>query len=217
MAHRIESIDNKLELVTEEGIRLSLDFVSDKKYQRPHRGKNELIAKALGLSLGYREVWDLTAGLCEDSWFLLKLGFKVHAFERHPLLCQLIENALLHAKTEMTAAKLLERFEFSNLDSLSELKKIETAQGPETVYLDPMFSFDKTRSALPRKEMQIFRQVVGADLDAKDLLHEALRVAKHRVVVKRPSKESPLIENPKHRYQGTAVSYDLYIPREGLK
>ena len=75
-----------------------------------------------------------------------------------------------------------------------------------------MFSFEKKKSALPRKEMQIFRSVVGADADSMDLLKESLRVAKDRVVVKRPIKEAPLMEQVQHRFEGSAIRFDLYQP-----
>lgn len=53
------------------------------------------------------------------------------------------------------------------------------------VYLDPMYPH-KQKSALVKKEMRIFQHLVGADLDADELLTPVLQLARKRVVVKRP-------------------------------
>ena len=40
---------------------------------------------------------------------------------------------------------------------------------PDVVYLDPMFPH-REKSALVKKEMRVFQELVGADNDADDLL-----------------------------------------------
>ncbi|MBX2995042.1 MAG: class I SAM-dependent methyltransferase [Bdellovibrionaceae bacterium] len=211
---KIEHTERGAELVTDDGLRLHLDFVNDRlKYQRPHRGKSELIAKAIGLSKGFHQVWDLTAGLAEDAWFLVRLGAEVTAFERQPLIAELVEDARQRAARAPETAELAARFSLRAGDAIEILRALQKGSGPEVIYLDPMFSFEKKKTALPRKEMQIFRSVVGADADASDLLREALRVAKDRVVVKRPLKEPPLLEGLQHRFEGTTIRYDLYNPK----
>ena len=59
------------------------------------------------------------------------------------------------------------------------------------IYLDPMFPH-RDKSALVKKEMQVFRTVVGDDDDSPALLKAALAVATYRVVVKRPRKAEPV-------------------------
>lgn len=202
-----------MELVTAEGLRLFLDFVSDRvHYQKPHRGKSELIAKATGLSKGFTEIWDLTAGLAEDAWFLVRLGARITAFERHPLIAALVADAWERARSHPSTEELASRFSLKKEDALAALSRIADGQGPSVIYMDPMFSFKKEKSALPRKEMQIFRSLVGADEDSSSLLKEALRVARDRVVVKRPLKEPPLLEGVQHRFEGSAIRFDLYQP-----
>lgn len=214
MAARLERTAEGLELVTDEGLHLLLDFVGDRtRYRKPHRGKNELIAKATGLSKGFTEIWDLTAGLAEDAWFLVALGAKVTAFERHPLIAELVKDAHQRALASPVTAEQAARFEIRGEDARTALAKIKDHEGPSVIYMDPMFQFAKEKSALPRKEMQIFRALVGADEDSTDLLREALRVAKDRVVVKRPIKEAPLLPRVQHRFEGSAIRYDFYSPR----
>lgn len=208
----LKKTNRGLELFVDEQRSLFLDFVNDSKYRRPHRGKNELIAKALGYSSGFREVWDLTAGLCEDALFISQLGFKVSAFERHPQLAALIADALDRLKLSKPENKY-SNISLKQADSINFLSEISDASGPEVLYLDPMFEYSKIKSALPRIEMQIFRALVGPDVDAKELLQQAIRVAKKRVVVKRPRKELPMLDQVQHSFEGRAVSYDLYMPR----
>ena len=200
-------------MVTDDGLRLHLDFLKDKKhYQRPHRGKQELMAKAIGLGKGFSEVWDVTAGLAEDAWFMLRLGARVTAFERNPLIAALVKDAWERARAHPALSQVVDRFEVMNRDSIEMLREMKAGSGPEVIYMDPMFHFEKKKTALPRKEMQIFREIVGADSDAENLLREALRVARSRVIVKRPLKEHPLLPGVQHRFEGSSIRYDLYQP-----
>ncbi len=213
MSSELRSTDKGLELVTDEGLRLLLDFVGDRAhYQKPHRGKSEIIAKAVGLPRGLKEIWDLTCGLAEDAWFLVRLGASVTAFERHPQIAALVHDAWSRAKAVPATAELASRFTLVQEDAIMHLRAKMTCTGPEVIYLDRMFSFEKKKSALPRKEMQIFRRVVGADTDSMELLREALRVARDRVVVKRPLHEPPLLVGVQHRFEGSAIRYDFYNP-----
>ena len=78
---------------------------------------------------------------------------------------------------------------------------------PDVVYLDPMYPHKK-KSALVKKEMRIFQQLLGGDEDADKLLAPALKLALNRVVVKRPDsapwldnvKPNMAIESKKHRF-----------------
>ena len=78
------------------------------------------------------------------------------------------------------------------------------------VYLDPMFP-ERKKSAQVKKEMQIFHALIGADLDADQLLENALERANYRVVVKRP-RIAPFLNNQKPSYQleGKSSRYDIY-------
>ena len=86
----------------------------------------------------------------------------------------------------------------------------ESADWSSTVlYLDPMFP-EKNKTALPRKEMQIFRGWVGADEDSAELLKLALQLPVDRIVVKRPLRAEPLLDKVTHSFEGKTVRYDLY-------
>ena len=79
---------------------------------------------------------------------------------------------------------------------------------PDVVYLDPMFPTG--RKAAERKPLRVLRRLVGDDADAGELLAAALRVAKRRVVVKRPLRADPLGAKPTATHRGKAARYDVY-------
>lgn len=191
-----------LSLVDEDLGILNLDFQGDSvNYQRSaHRGKQELIAKAIGMAKGHKRVFDATLGLAQDAWFLAQLGAEVEGCERSPVVYLLLSDALL--RSGETRLKI--HFGDSKL-------KIRDLQDISTIYVDPMFP-EKKKSALPRKEMQIFRKWVGEDGDAMDLLQEALASRAERVVVKRPMKAPELMSGVIHSFEGKTVRYDLYTP-----
>ena len=54
------------------------------------------------------------------------------------------------------------------------------------------------KSALVKKEMRVFQHLVGADLDADELLTPALQLARKRVVVKRPDYAEFLAQKSAH-------------------
>ena len=68
------------------------------------------------------------------------------------------------------------------------------------------------KSAQVKKEMALFRDLVGADEDADLLLAPALALASHRVVVKRP-RLAPDLANQKPTYSltGKANRFDIYV------
>ena len=84
---------------------------------------------------------------------------------------------------------------------------------PQVVYLDPMFPAS-SKSALAKKEMQFFQDLVGQDTDADQLLNQALELASHRVVVKRPKLAPYLAEQkPTFSLTGKANRFDIYTRR----
>ena len=68
----------------------------------------------------------------------------------------------------------------------------------------------KNEKAAPRKEMRIFREVVQVDSDIVQV-GSALRETNKRLVIKRSSKASPLIESPEISFGKKSTVYDVYI------
>jgi len=181
---------------------LHLDFLNSLDYVRKsHRGKSELIAKAVGLAKGTQKVFDATVGLAQDAWFLAQLGAQIEGCERSPVVFLLLADAL-----ERAGGKNLQIFYG---DSIQWLK--DHSSKYQAIYIDPMFP-EKKKSALPRKEMRIFKKWVGEDLDAIELLKVALESRAERVIVKRPLRAEQLSAGVVHSFEGQTVRYDLYSP-----
>lgn len=195
--------DQGLSFQDEELGRLHLDFLNSVDYgRRAHRGKSELIAKAVGLSKGPQKVFDATLGLAQDAWFLSQLGAQIEGCERSPVVYLLLADALERAKAVS--------FKIHYGDSRQWMQKGDADFS--VIYIDPMFP-EKKKSALPRKEMRIFRKWVGEDLDSAELMQAALASSAERVVVKRPLRAEALCPGAIHSFEGQTVRYDLYTPR----
>lgn len=213
----LEMREEKLTLVHSLG-ELSLDFLSDARYQRRgHRGKSELIAKALGSQRGVKSVFDATVGLGEDAIFLTQLGFQVTGCERSPWIYLLLKDAERRARIADPDFSLRVQFGAAQ-EFFAELQQAAVNERPAMIFIDPMFP-EKKKTALPRKEMQIFRDVVGEDEDASALFEYALKATREGVVVKRPLKAPALLPTSAlpsgfypvtHSFEGKTVRYDLY-------
>ena len=82
---------------------------------------------------------------------------------------------------------------------------------PDAVYLDPMFPHKK-KSALVKKEMRLFQQLLGSDDDADHLLQSALDLATKRVVVKRPQYAPYLADHaPSMQINSKKYRFDVYF------
>ncbi|WP_371915311.1 class I SAM-dependent methyltransferase [Pseudomonas sp. PA27(2017)] len=173
-------------------------------------GAGQMIAKAVGIAQGIRpRVLDATAGLGRDAFVLASLGCQVDLIERQPLIGALLEDGLQRAAADAEVASIVARMRLLQGNAI-ELMAGWQGEAPQVIYLDPMFPH-RDKSALVKKEMRLFRPFVGDDLDAPALLEAALKLASHRVVVKRPRK-APVIEGAKPGYalEGKSSRYDIY-------
>jgi len=170
-----------------------VDFVSGAMAHRRKfgGGRGEAVAKAVGIKGGYLpDVVDATAGLGRDAFVLAALGCRVRMLERHPVVAALLEDGLQrgYADSEI-GGWLRERLTLLHVASQQALSDI--APAPDVVYLAPMYPH-RQKSAMVKKEMRVFQSLVGADEDADALLEPARRLAKKRIVVKRPDYAPPL-------------------------
>jgi 16S rRNA (guanine1516-N2)-methyltransferase len=164
----------------------------------------EPLAKALGIKGNSKPlIWDTTCGTGKDSLLIHYFGAKLCSFERHPAIYLLLADAL--RRYPLT-------FDLVFADASQFFDKISNEMRPDVIYYDPMFpeKIGSKKSALPRKEMRIFKEVVGEDLDSTEFLEWALGTAKERVVVKRSLNALPIKENPTASYSGKSTRYDMY-------
>lgn len=179
-------------------------------------GSGQMIAKAVGIQSGVRpRILDATAGLGRDAFVLATLGCPLTLIERQPLVAALLEDGLARAARDPEVAPIVARMQLLTGDAVALMRAWQD-EPPQVIYLDPMFPH-RDKSALVKKEMRLFRPLVGDDLDAPALLEVALALASHRVVVKRPRK-APCIDGPKpsHQLEGKSSRYDIY-PKKALK
>ncbi len=190
------------------GRKLRIDFNSNKKDY--HKKKSTLTAEPLSRALGAGKkglrVLDLSAGLGVDAVFLAQLGYTVTALERNPMLYFLLNKALENWQSE---DKIRLKFIFS--EALTYLQ--EAKDEFDICYFDPMFP-QKSKSALPKQEMVIFKELVGQDNDAADVLANALQSKRFkRCVIKRPLRVEPLLADtakPSGCIEGKIIRYDIY-------
>lgn len=211
-----------LGLYSEEFDFFYLDFDQQIEYRRKNDlGKKDLLFKALGFRHLPFKVLDLTAGLLVDSWFMSQHGIEVVAVERHPIVFLLIQDALVRSEKKGS----LKLIHMPAEQYLTTAKESFSA-----IYFDPMFPQNPKKKSLPRKQMQIFRQLVGPDLDAQSVLSCALNldgkssVVTDRVVLKRPDKsvlkdgmDDIILKNWMHSYKGTSIQFDVYRPSKIVK
>lgn len=185
------------------GIEIDKELIRHEEFFKKSSLQKELLARAVGVKGPYRpRVLDLTAGLLGDDLLLLSFGCEVWATERHPVIRFLIESALNNARHPR-----MELFHFLPGDALKTLKNPPEV---DVFYFDPMFE-DANQKASPKKEMRIFRNVVGADLDAHHVFEEARKLKPKRLVVKRPRHSVTLNVDPSVEYIGKSTRYDVYF------
>lgn len=212
--------DGTFQLNTRSGLKLKIDFLRDLRYRRAsHAPHKELLSRACGWHLGHRTVLDLTSGLGTDSVFLSQAGFQVKGLERNPYIFILLKESLNRVRQE-NSAKLWKDLEFVWADAKAYLEISQGAEGPnepaEILYYDPMFP-GSNKSALPGKEMQIFRLLLREDLldtsYENSVLERALTSRSKLLVFKRPLKapEVEILDQGPHRtYAGKLIRYDVY-------
>ena len=176
-------------------------------------GRNQPLARAIGMKSGVNpRVLDATAGLGKDAFVLASLGCRVDLIERSPIIHVLLENGLQRAATDPATKKIVsERMQLIFADTIQYLKDLNIQRLPDVIYMDPMYP-GRTKSALVKKEMRLFKSVIGSDIDADELLHAALNSPVKRVVVKRP-RQAPNIGGlePFTMIQTKNTRYDIYI------
>ena len=185
-----------------------IDWGSAEQRRRIAGGRKQLLARALGLAKRPDlEILDATGGLGRDAFTLAALGARVTLVERQPQIAELLADAHRRALADPALAPTAARITLRRGDAGAILREGHW----DSVYLDPMYPHSG-KTALPQKEMQIFRDLAGADEDADALLEPALQAARLRVAVKRPL-HAPWMaaRKPSLEQRGTQARFDIYL------
>lgn len=191
---------NRIKLISPYSNPVTTNIEGELDYHKKFFFKNSLhkepLAKALGIKKGVEKpiVLDATAGMLGDTLLIYAFGCKVFACERNPIASILAINALSLTETSI---------DFTYGEASQFDWKVDV------VYFDPMYE-EKNEKALPKKEMRIFREVVGIDKDANTVA-SLLRAKAKRLVIKRSVKASPILENPHMQITGKSTRYDVYL------
>ena len=192
---------------------INVDFITGAVAHRRKfgGGKGQAIAKAVGLNKGATPVvLDATAGLGRDGFVLASLGCKVILHERHPVVAALLYDGLQRAYNDSEIGPWMQQ-NMSLIFGSSHTLLAQCDSMPDVVYLDPMFPH-REKSALVKKEMRVFQELVGGDTDADDLLEFAYPLASKRVVVKRPD-YAPFLNDktPSMQIKTKKNRFDVYV------
>ncbi|MGZ3695553.1 MAG: class I SAM-dependent methyltransferase [Bdellovibrionota bacterium] len=191
---------------------ITIDFLSGDFARRwKSASRNDMLAKAVGLKKGTRTILDATCGFGYDAFFLATFpNVEVYACERHPVAAELAMNALLRVKEMGRFEEFPLYFHFG--DSIDFMNAPNTPDF-DAIFLDPMYPREDSKSAKQKKEMQLYRELVGKDMDAADLFAAAWAKAKKRVVVKRPDDAPKMAvgREPDFSLEGKTVRYDIYL------
>lgn len=219
-ALQIDAEGLQLQLLTEKKIgALRVDFVQGVLAHRRKfgGGKGQMIAKAVGIQGSILPtILDATAGLGRDAFLLASLGCFVTMIERHPIIFTLLKDGLARGLANIEVAPIIKCMTLLQGNAI-ELMQNWQYIAPQVIYLDPMFP-QRDKTALVKKEMRLFKTLIGADLDTKQLLANALDLASHRVVVKRPRKAVSIEGiDPSYRLEGKSSRYDIYVKKSLTK
>jgi 16S rRNA (guanine1516-N2)-methyltransferase len=204
-------------LVNEHGISIKysgakvpiyVDFNSRTLSHRNKARQKELIIKALGIGkLNSPTIIDTTAGMAKDSFIIASYGYNVQMIERSPVIAALLGDGLERGLHNLEISSIIKNMHLINGDAINLLPSMRA----DIIYLDPMFPDKANSSAAAKKEMQLFREIIGDDVDASKLFEVAFASANYRVVVKRPIKSAYISDiKPSFKIEGSSSRFDIY-------
>lgn len=176
---------------------------------RTEGGRGNALARACGFTKGaIPSVIDATAGLGRDAFLLAGLGAQVTLIERSPAVHAALVAGIAAARADAKAGPTAQRMTLLAGDSRGLLATLSA----DVVLVDPMHP-PRGNTALVKQEMRTLREIVGADLDALELMQAALKAARRRVVLKWPLRAAPMegLRAPSHQLIGKTTRYDVFV------
>lgn len=187
---------------------LSLDLVNQWRFfcSQSKDSRKTPLARALGKKAFQNGlVWDATAGSGRDLCHILSLGAKrLWAFERHPVIYTLLVFEIYRLKKNLDPDIELEIF-------YADAAEFDGAESAQAIFYDPMYPEKKKKSSLSRQSMEVFKKLVGPDLDEQSCLEKLLDSHHQRVILKRPLKAKTLLPGVSSQFKGSTTRYDLYV------
>ncbi len=197
--------DEKLILLSED-LRISYDWVKEFKthQKKKYSIHNEPFAKALGLKNKRNiSLLDTSGGTGKDAILAYSFGLSVDIYERNvDAFCLLACAFLRFRDSDCYNEQFPMNLKLGTLNADVDLGHYDC------VFFDPMYPQKKKKSAKARKEMELFKEIIGPDDDADSYLEQLIH-KHHYVVFKRPS-FAPKLHKPSYSYEGRTTRYDIY-------
>ncbi|WP_018934971.1 class I SAM-dependent methyltransferase [Thioalkalivibrio sp. ALJ24] len=195
-------------------LRLTPDFVRGRQGYRHARASHETLVRAVGRIGDDAHVVDASAGLGRDTLLLAARGWRVSAFERHPVVALLLEDALQRAAQAGDPALAAS---VARVHLFPQAFTGDALPAPaDAAVFDPMFP-QRRKNAAVKKDMQVLQALMddpaedAEENDAAATLVALIPATRGRVVVKRPAGANPLPGGtPVSAIEGRAVRFDLY-------
>lgn len=209
----LELSDAGLDLLREDvqpTLRLHLDFSRGRLgYRLTHAGhQREGMIRALGKPRRHSRIIDASAGLGRDTVLLASCGFQVEAWERHPVVYRLLDDALERAACTPALARIVDRITLRE----GAVAPARPDAPADAAVFDPMFP-GRLKSAAVKKDMQLLQALIptAADTDAEQTLSTLRASVERRVIVKRPQ-HAPALgpDAPQSSAPGKSVRFDIY-------
>ena len=171
------------------------------------------LAKAFGKKI--KRVLDLTAGLGGDTYRLAEAGYEVRAWERNPAVFALLISAWgVSVASGRVPKEVVDKVSFKWGDANEVVDEFD---GGETgAYFDPMYPAKKGATALPKRPLQVLRDLLESRDEPVELV-AAARERLPRVVVKRPHHAPPILPNVDFETETKLVRFDVYINPSRMK
>lgn len=169
------------------------------------RPADETLFRALGGPGTGKTVFDLFGGWRKEALLMSSWGYRVLSTEIHLEVHRTFENhAALFRPDEVS------RIEALNKDGMS-LRK-ENVTPFDVLYLDPMFSAEGKKSALPKKDMQVLRDWTQGQPEYWEEITALCRDKTiPRRVLKWPSRNFHLALKPSTLLEGAGFRYYIFV------
>lgn len=204
--------DNIISVVTVADMKMKpvfVDFVNGKlDHRRKFVNGKEFVVKACFGKKKNPVIFDATAGLARDAFILACNGAQVHMFERNPIVRILLKNGIERAVNSETDISELIRNNLI-LEDKHTIYEYDGELNPDVVYIDPMYP-EKVKSALVKKDMQVFHELVGQDDDVMQLFQRAKEITNLKVVMKNP-KWAPPLDVVSSNVLSKGHRFDIYV------
>ena len=200
---------------------LKLDWAKELKshLKKRYAVTKEPLFRALklkGEDRSYNRIVDATLGTGKDACLLLSFQCELICFERNPYVFALALWAYNRA-CEFEDEKISLIFKNHMHIKFGQAIDGEIPKEYERCFFDPMYEMTKSKakSALSRKEMETFKELVGSDDDQGNILFNLCQKFQ-LVCFKRPLK-APVLELPndskcqKVVYTGKSTRYERYF------